>query len=89
MSAAGETEEDTGGHFEPLVKLDEVQVKTGEDEEEELFKMRAKLFIFVKEDIYGGEKRENFWKERGLGNIKLLKNKEGKVRLLMRCVNCR
>lgn len=34
---------------------------------------RAKLFVFVKEDVYGGETRKNFWKERGTGDVKLLR----------------
>mmetsp|Transcript_38833 Transcript_38833/g.99669 ORF Transcript_38833/g.99669 Transcript_38833/m.99669 type:complete len:171 (-) Transcript_38833:465-977(-) len=61
-------------HFEPLVKLDEVDVKSGEEEEEELLKLRAKLYRFDKE-----------WKERGTGDVKFLKHKvSGRVRVLMR-----
>lgn len=64
-------------HFEPLVKLEKVDVKTNEEDEEALFKIRAKLFRFHKD---AGE-----WKERGTGDVKFLKHKEtGKVRLLMR-----
>jgi Ran-binding protein 1 len=70
-------EEDTGGSFTPVVQLQEVQIKNEEEEEESLFKMRAKLFRF--------DKKENAWKERGLGDVKFLKHKETKkVRLLMR-----
>ena len=29
--------------------------------------------MFVKEDVYGGETRKNFWKERGTGDVKLLR----------------
>ena len=54
-------------HFEPIVPLPElVQVKTGEEEEETLFKFRAKVFRF------SPETKE--WKERGLGDIKILKH---------------
>lgn len=64
-------------HFEPLVKLEKVEVKTNEEDEETLFKVRAKLFRFhadIKE-----------WKERGTGDVKFLKHKEtSKVRILMR-----
>lgn len=64
-------------HFEPVVKLEKVEVKTNEEDEETLFKVRAKLFRFhpdIKE-----------WKERGTGDVKFLKHKEtGKVRILMR-----
>jgi len=63
--------------FVPLVSLEKVDVKTNEESEEEVFKMRAKLFKFDKDS------RE--WKERGTGDVKLLKHKEnGKTRLVMR-----
>jgi Ran-binding protein 1 len=65
-------------HFEPVCKLEQLtDIKTLEEEEEVLFKMRAKLFRF--------EKTTNEWKERGTGDVKFLKHKvTGKVRLIMR-----
>merc|ERR1711964_749160 len=49
----------------------------GEEAEEVAFKMRAKLFKFDRDS------RE--WKERGTGDVRLLKHKEnGKTRLVMR-----
>ncbi|TVY21028.1 Ran-specific GTPase-activating protein 1 [Lachnellula arida] len=65
-------------HFEPVIRLTEkVDVKTNEELEEQVFKMRAKLFKFVKDS--------NEWKERGTGDVRLLKHKEnGKTRLVMR-----
>lgn len=64
-------------HFEPLVTLEKVEVKTNEEDEEVLFKTRAKLFRFH------AESKE--WKERGVGDVKFLQHKESKkVRLLMR-----
>ncbi|KAI9667355.1 MAG: single stranded nucleic acid binding protein [Bathelium mastoideum] len=65
-------------HFEPVVHLTkEVETKTNEELEEQTFKMRAKLFKFDRES------RE--WKERGTGDVRLLKHKEnGKTRLVMR-----
>lgn len=65
-------------HFEPVIKLTEkVETRTNEESEEQLFKMRAKLFKFVKES--------SEWKERGTGDVRLLKHKEnGKTRLVMR-----
>ena len=68
-------EESTGGDFTPLVSLPELaEIKSGEEEEEVLFCHRAKLFRFDQQ-----------WKERGVGDIKVLKHREsGKVRLLMR-----
>uniref|UniRef100_A0A8C4QIQ5 peptidylprolyl isomerase n=1 Tax=Eptatretus burgeri TaxID=7764 RepID=A0A8C4QIQ5_EPTBU len=70
--------EDEGPHFEPIVSLpDKVDVKTGEENEQEMFSCRAKLFRF------DTETKE--WKERGVGNIKILRHHvSGKVRLLMR-----
>ncbi|XP_040272244.1 ran-specific GTPase-activating protein [Bufo bufo] len=66
-------------HFEPIVSLPEQEIKTLEEDEEELFKMRAKLFRFASEN----DPPE--WKERGTGDVKLLKHREkGTIRLLMR-----
>ncbi|XP_029700162.1 uncharacterized protein isoform X2 [Takifugu rubripes] len=71
-------EDEDGPHFEPIVPLpDKVDVKTGEEEEEEMFCNRAKLYRF------DTETKE--WKVRGIGNVKILKHStKGKVRLLMR-----
>lgn len=64
-------------HFEPVVTLERVDVKTNEENEEVLFKVRAKLFRF------DAEAKE--WKERGTGDVKFLEHKQTKkVRLLMR-----
>lgn len=65
-------------HFEPVIHLTEkVETKTNEESEEQLFKMRAKLFKFVRES--------SEWKERGTGDVRLLKHIEnGKTRLVMR-----
>lgn len=75
-AAAGE-DEDTGAQVAPIVKLEEVAVTTGEEDEDVLVDMKAKLYRFDKE--------ANQWKERGTGTVKLLKHKEtAKVRLVMR-----
>uniref|UniRef100_A0A0E0KCF1 RanBD1 domain-containing protein n=1 Tax=Oryza punctata TaxID=4537 RepID=A0A0E0KCF1_ORYPU len=75
-AAAGE-DEDTGAQVAPIVKLEEVAVTTGEEDEEVLLDMKSKLYRFDKEG--------NQWKERGTGTVKLLKHKEtSKVRLVMR-----
>ncbi|NWH23811.1 RBP2 ligase, partial [Grus americana] len=77
-STHGGDEDDDGPHFDPVVPLpDKIEVKTGEEDEEEFFCNRAKLFRF------DAESKE--WKERGVGNVKILKHKvSGKFRLLMR-----
>lgn len=60
-------EEEDNIYFKPIIPLpDIVQVKTGEEEEDLVFSQRSKLFRFV-----NGE-----WKERGLGDVKILRNKE-------------
>lgn len=88
--AAAEAKKDTKGddedeapesedvHFEPVVKLTEkVETQTNEEAEEQLFKMRAKLFRFHADS--------SEWKERGTGDVRLLKHKENqRTRLVMR-----
>lgn len=80
-SVAKEGEDDyvPTAHFEPVISLpDLVEVKTGEENENILFEHRAKLLRFVRET--------KEWKERGIGNMKVLANKSdpNQVRLLMR-----
>jgi E3 SUMO-protein ligase RanBP2 len=76
--SGSEGEEDEGEHiyFQPVIPLpDKVPLCTGEEDEDVVYCHRAKLFRFT-----GGE-----WKERGVGDIKLLKHRSThKVRLLMR-----
>lgn len=66
------TEEEDNIYFKPVIPLpDKIEIKTGEEEEEVLYCHRAKLFRFVNSE----------WKERGLGDIKILKRKDnGKLR---------
>ncbi|CAI9768482.1 unnamed protein product [Fraxinus pennsylvanica] len=55
----------------------EVSVTTGEEDEQPILDLKAKLYRFDKDG--------NQWKERGAGTVKFLKHKEtGKVRLVMR-----
>lgn len=65
-------------HFEPVIKLETIdEIKTLEEDEDILFKIRAKLFRF--------DKTSSQWKEKGTGECKLLQHKVSrKVRILMR-----
>jgi len=77
-SAVAWDEEPSNVHFKPVIELTEqVETKTHEEDEDVLFKMRAKLFRF---DPDSAE-----WKERGTGDVRLLSHRETKkVRLVMR-----
>ncbi|XP_043854315.1 E3 SUMO-protein ligase RanBP2 isoform X2 [Dromiciops gliroides] len=64
-------------HFEPIVSLPEVEVKSGEEDEEILFKERAKLYRWDRDIVQ--------WKERGVGEIKILYHTmKNYYRILMR-----
>ncbi|XP_065210965.1 E3 SUMO-protein ligase RanBP2-like [Planococcus citri] len=62
--------------FSPVIPLPElIDVKTGEEGQEVLYKERCKLYRYTGEE----------WKERGVGNMKILRDPvSGYVRLLMR-----
>jgi len=70
------TDDEPNVSFEPVVRLpDNVEVKTGEEDEDVLYSQRAKLYRFV----------DNEWKERGIGDVKLLRHHcTGVVRVIMR-----
>ncbi|KAG2487841.1 hypothetical protein HYH03_013558 [Edaphochlamys debaryana] len=73
----GAAEEECQAEFKPVVQLEEVETKSGEEDEEALVDLKCKLYRFDNDN--------NEWKERGLGQVKLLQHKENKkVRLLMR-----
>lgn len=60
-------EEESTAYFAPVIPLpDKVEVKTGEEDEDVLYSHRAKLFRF----------RNSEWRERGLGDVKILKHKQ-------------
>ncbi|CAH0402685.1 unnamed protein product [Chilo suppressalis] len=64
-------------HYEPIVSLPLVDVNTNEEDEEELVKIRARLYRY--------DTADHEWKERGTGDIKLLRHKENNtVRVVMR-----
>lgn len=76
-SSADDVEKDHSPDFEAVVTLTEVETRTGEEDEDVIFKIRAKLFRFDKERAE--------WKERGTGDVRLLQHRETKkIRILMR-----
>nr|GLL17230.1 ran-binding protein 1 homolog c-like [Ipomoea trifida] len=91
-------DEDTGAQVAPIVRLQEVAVSTGEENEDVLLDLKIESSFLVdkigekfcsslyrKAKLYRFDKEGNQWKERGAGTVKLLKHKEtGKVRLVMR-----
>ena len=80
------TEEgDNGEYFNPEEEikinpsgncsLPKAEIKTGEEDEDLIFKIRAKLYRF----------RDSEWKERGTGDLKLLRHKtDKKIRCILR-----
>eukprot|EP00285_Hemiselmis_virescens_P008912 CAMPEP_0173392554 /NCGR_PEP_ID=MMETSP1356-20130122/20094_1 /TAXON_ID=77927 ORGANISM="Hemiselmis virescens, Strain PCC157" /NCGR_SAMPLE_ID=MMETSP1356 /ASSEMBLY_ACC=CAM_ASM_000847 /LENGTH=194 /DNA_ID=CAMNT_0014350375 /DNA_START=29 /DNA_END=613 /DNA_ORIENTATION=+ len=64
--------------FKPLIELPpEIDHKSGEEDEDVIFKMRTKMFRFVEQS--------KEWKERGTGDVRFLRHKSSdKVRVLMR-----
>lgn len=74
----GEVPESNDPHFEPIIPLpDLVEVKTGEEDEEAVFSHRAKLYRF--------ESSSKEWKEKGVGDIKILRHREKNTyRILLR-----
>ena len=72
---AADVEAECKAEFTPVVKLEQVETASGEENEDVLFEAKSKAYRFV----------EGEWKERGVGPLKLLKDKDsGKIRVLMR-----
>ncbi|VEU40104.1 unnamed protein product [Pseudo-nitzschia multistriata] len=79
-----ESQEESTAEFAPVVELEEVDVVSGEEEENVEYTQRGKLFIYGETmlDVGSGNKT---WKERGIGDIRILKHKqEQRLRVLMR-----
>uniref|UniRef100_A0A1B6CIT6 Ran-specific GTPase-activating protein n=1 Tax=Clastoptera arizonana TaxID=38151 RepID=A0A1B6CIT6_9HEMI len=77
-----DSEEEHDPHYEPIISIYDMPVvaaKTFEEDEIELVKLRAKLFR------YDTNENPPEWKERGTGDVKLLRHKEkNTVRVVMR-----
>ncbi|CAL1685642.1 unnamed protein product [Lasius platythorax] len=66
-------------HFEPIVTLPLIEVSNNEEDETEMLKLRAKLYRYDTSNIPAE------WKERGTGEVKLLRHKiKNTVRVVMR-----
>lgn len=64
----------------PIVRLEKVDLSKNEENEKELFKMRAKLYRYFVDEEDG-----SMWKERGVGDVRILNNTESDTyRVLMR-----
>ena len=69
----------TDKYYKPVVKLQEEDVKTGEEEEECIFASEGALYEFVTEEGKGST-----WKERGRGEMRINLGKNGGARMVMR-----
>jgi Ran-binding protein 1 len=68
----------------PQVRLEEVEVQSGEEQEEVVYSVRAKLFLYGESLLDKGTGKKT-WLERGIGEAKILRHREHqKLRLLMR-----
>ena len=76
-TSLGETDDDGSfiEYWEKEVDGQIVRIETGEEDEDLIFKSRGKLFRF----------RDGEWKERGTGDLKLLRHKTNKkIRFILR-----
>ena len=79
-----EKEEESTATFEPVVKLEEVEVKSGEEDEVVIYSQRSKLFIYGETLLDKGTGKKS-WRERGIGEVRILRHTEHqRLRLLMR-----
>lgn len=77
-------EEESTATFTPVVQLETVEVKTMEEDEDVVYRQRGKLYVFGETLLDKGTGNKS-WKERGVGEIKLLKHRESnRIRVLMR-----
>jgi len=83
-AAAADIEAECDTEFKPVIQLEEVDEKSGEEDETVEYEERGKLYRYGESmlDVGSGKKG---WNDRGVGQIKLLKHKENsKYRVLMR-----
>lgn len=74
-----EESSENDAHFKPVISLPVIKVSNNEEDEAEMVKLRAKLYR------YDTSSNPAEWKERGTGEIKLLRHKtKHTVRVVMR-----
>lgn len=67
-------------YIKPLVSLKQQTFQSDDDNEEEIYKNRSKLYRYTYDEEDGG-----LWKERGVGDVRILKHKlRNTYRLVMR-----
>jgi len=77
-------EEESTATFEPVVKLEEVEVRSGEEDEELICSYRSKLFLYGETLLDKGTGNKT-WKERGIGEARILRHRQHqRLRFLMR-----
>eukprot|EP00543_Licmophora_paradoxa_P008314 CAMPEP_0202458130 /NCGR_PEP_ID=MMETSP1360-20130828/22191_1 /ASSEMBLY_ACC=CAM_ASM_000848 /TAXON_ID=515479 /ORGANISM="Licmophora paradoxa, Strain CCMP2313" /LENGTH=197 /DNA_ID=CAMNT_0049078533 /DNA_START=72 /DNA_END=665 /DNA_ORIENTATION=- len=77
-------EEESTATFEPVVKLEDVDVSNGEEDEEVVVGYRSKLFVYGETLLNKGTGNKT-WRERGIGEIRILRHREHqRLRILMR-----
>lgn len=81
---AGVVEEEATAVFQPLVSLEEVETVSGEEGEDTVLSLRGKLYRYTETLLDKGTGKKQ-WIERGVGDIKLLTNRDTEQqRFLMR-----
>ena len=77
-------EEESTATFVPVIQLEEVEVKSGTEEEETLHTFRAKLFLYGETLLDKGTGKKT-WMERGIGDASILRHRDHqRLRFLMR-----
>lgn len=73
----GGEDEEYDPQYAPIIELPNlVEVTTGEEDEEVVYSQRAKLFRY--------DKATKSWKERGLGDLKILKHRSKREYILLK-----
>jgi Ran-binding protein 3 len=77
-TATKEAQSSSSNDLYKKVDLEKKEVKSGEEDEEQLFTCRAKLYCLDLTDVEQG------WKERGVGNVHVNKGESHSSRIIMR-----